>query len=385
MIHTDPREENLSASPEPSKATILIVEDEPGPRNSLAMILRPFYHLHVVDNAHAARRMLREQPIDLVTLDLKLPDCQGMDLLQEIKLERNEVEVIIITGYGSLKSAMDGIRYGAAGYLLKPFNVAELIALTQQTLEKKHRLDRLRTLLASSRSSWETEQGATLAWQHLREQFLSLAQGKQRADFPAGDLSEVTSLLSELLEAKDRELLNHSSRVSGYAALLADHMNLTPSERKALALGSFLHDIGKLAFADHLVSKTGDPAQRDSEGFKRHPEVGARIILPLQLPAEVGQIISYHHERWDGTGYPNGLQGEGIPVLARVVCIAEIFDHLVSEEATSIEEAIEEIQRRAGTSFDPALASLFVRVATECKASLPALAASSGQAAVPEP
>ncbi|MGH7166112.1 MAG: HD domain-containing phosphohydrolase [Nitrospiraceae bacterium] len=384
MIHTDPREENISASPQPSKATILIVEDEPGPRNSLTMILRPFYHLHVVDNAHAARRVLGEQHIDLVTLDLKLPDCQGMDLLQEIKLERNKVEVIIITGYGSLKSAMDGIRYGAAGYLLKPFNVAELIALIQQTLEKKQRLDRLRDLLASSRSGWETEQGVTLTWNHLREQYLSLAQGKRRTDFPAGELSELASLLSELLEAKDRELLNHSSRVSGYAALLADHMNLTACERKALALGSFLHDIGKIALPDHLVSKSGETAQRNSEGFKRHPEIGARMILPLQFPAEVGQIISYHHERWDGAGYPNGLQGEGIPVLARVVCIAEVFDHLVSEEAASIEEAIEDIQRHAGTFFDPTLASLFARVATECKASLPALAASSGQAAVPD-
>jgi putative nucleotidyltransferase with HDIG domain len=384
MIHTDPREENVSASPEPSKATILIVEDEPGPRNSLAMILRPFYHLHVVDNAHAARRALREQHIDLVTLDLKLPDCQGMDLLQEIKLEHSEVEVIIITGYGSLKSAMDGIRYGAAGYLLKPFNVAELIALAQQTLEKKRRLDRLRDLLTSSRSGWETEQGAALAWIHLREQYQSLVQGKGRPDFPAGELSEITALMSELLEAKDRELLNHSTRVSGYAALLADHLNLTASERKALALGSFLHDIGKIALGEELIAKNGEPVQRNSEAFKRHAEIGARMILPLNLPAEVGQIISYHHERWDGTGYPNGLQGEGIPVLARVVCIAEVFDRLVSEESGSVEEAIEEIQRQAGTAFDPTLAGLFARLATECKASLPALAASSGQAAVPE-
>ena len=362
----------------------MIVEDEPGPRNSLAMILRPFYHLQVVDNAHAARRALREQHIDLVTLDLKLPDCQGMDLLQEIRLEHSEVEVIIITGYGSLKSAMDGIRYGAAGYLLKPFNVAELIALAQQTLEKKRRLDRLRDLLASSRSGWETEQGAALAWKHLRDQYLSLVQGKPRPDFPAGELSELTALLSELLEAKDRELLNHSTRVSGYAALLADHLSLTASERKALALGSFVHDIGKIALGDELVAKNGEPGRRDSEIFKRHSEIGARMILPLNLPAEVGQIISYHHERWDGTGYPNGLQGEGIPVLARVVCIAEVFDHLVSEESASVEEAIEEIQRQAGTAFDPSLASLFARLATECKSSLPALAASSGQAAVPE-
>ncbi len=134
---------------EAPKHSILIVEDEAGPRDALAIILRPFFTLYTADNAHAAMRILKKERIDLVTLDLKLPDRQGMDLLQEVKLEREDVEVIIITGYGSLKSAMDGIRYGAAVYLLKPFNVAELIALIQQTLEKKDRLDHLRHFLKS--------------------------------------------------------------------------------------------------------------------------------------------------------------------------------------------------------------------------------------------
>src|SRR5438046_7819600 len=148
-----------------AKPTILIVEDEVGPRNALKVILRPFFHLHAVDTGQAAIRAIKERHIDLVTLDLKLPDRQGVNLLQEIKAERDEVEVIIITGYGSLKSAMDGIRYGAAAYLLKPFNVAELIALINQTLEKKRRLDRLRSLLKTSGEQWEAEQDiATVMW-----------------------------------------------------------------------------------------------------------------------------------------------------------------------------------------------------------------------------
>ena len=99
-----------------SRSTILIVEDEAGPREALKLILRPFYNLHSVDSAEAALHLLREQAIDLVTLDLKLPGKQGADLLQEIKRDYEHVEVIIITGYGSLKSAMDGLRYGASGY-----------------------------------------------------------------------------------------------------------------------------------------------------------------------------------------------------------------------------------------------------------------------------
>src|SRR5919198_3219800 len=139
---------------ESAKPTILIIEDEVGPRNALKVILRPFFNLYAVDTGQAAMQAIKERPIDLVTLDLKLPDRQGVNLLQEIKLERDDVEVIIITGYGSLKSAMDGIRYGAAAYLLKPFNVAELIALINQTLEKKRRLDRLRSILRTSDAPW---------------------------------------------------------------------------------------------------------------------------------------------------------------------------------------------------------------------------------------
>src|SRR5581483_4157152 len=134
---------------ETAKPTILIVDDEAGPRNALQVVLRPFFHLHAVDNAQAALRLLKEgrHHIDLVTLDLKLPDRSGVELLQEIKIEYTDLEVIIITGYGSLKSAMDGLRYGASGYLLKPFNVTELITLIKKTLAKKQRLDRVRYAL----------------------------------------------------------------------------------------------------------------------------------------------------------------------------------------------------------------------------------------------
>ena len=136
-----PNEQRQTARQEDSsRPTILIVEDEAGPREALKLILRPFYNLHSVDSAEAALYLLKERAIDLVTLDLKLPGKQGTELLQDIKRDHEHVEVIVITGYGSLKSAMDGLRYGASGYLLKPFNVTELIAIINQTLEKKRRL-----------------------------------------------------------------------------------------------------------------------------------------------------------------------------------------------------------------------------------------------------
>src|SRR2546427_2697075 len=150
-----------------SRPTILIVEDEAGPREALKLILRPFYNLHSVDSAEAAIPLLREQAIDLVTLDLKLPGKQGAELLQEIKRDHEHVEIIIITGYGSLKSAMDGLRYGASGYLLKPFNVTELIAIINQSLEKKRRLEGLRASLKQFENAWQDRQGPSRGWKKL--------------------------------------------------------------------------------------------------------------------------------------------------------------------------------------------------------------------------
>jgi putative two-component system response regulator len=367
--------------PSSPKPTILIVEDEAGPRDALKVILRPFFNIHVAENGHAAMRVLKEQAVDLVTLDQKLPDRQGLDLLQDIKLEHGDVEVIIITGYGSLKSAMEGIRHGAAGYLLKPFNVTELITLTNQTLEKKQRLDYLRGFLTHPGELVAAERESGQAWKRLSEQYSSLMKAKQESDYRFGESAGLIPLLSDMLEAKDRQLFNHSSRVSFYSTLLANRLNLSLPEQKSLALGAFLHDIGKIAIEGQLRSKTEghEPAEQDL--LKRHPEIGARMVLPLGLPAEVGQIISYHHERYDGSGYPYGLQGEGIPLLARIVSIAQTFDHLTTDpptpQALPIDAAIQQITLQAETRFDPMLTDVFARVMNECKASLPALAMSA--------
>ena len=199
-----------------SKPSVLIVDDEAGPREALKMILRPFFHIHAVESAAAAQQVLKEHKIDVVTLDLKLPDGNGTDLLQEIKRDQEHVEVIIITGYGSLKSAMDGIRYGAAGYLLKPFNVMELIEVVTHALEKKHRLDGLREILRTFGNVHDTDVDAETAWKDL----------------------------ARSLEIKDPDLVRHSERVCFYSSLMGEHLALKPEDREALRLGSWLHDMG---------------------------------------------------------------------------------------------------------------------------------------------
>ena len=371
---------NLSVTQEAAKKkpTLLVIDDEAGPRDALQVILRPFFNIQTAESASAAIDVLNSQPIDLITLDQKLPDRQGIDLLQDIKHHHTGVEVIIITGYGSLKSAMEGIRHGAAGYLLKPFNVTELLSLVSQTLEKKQRLDFLRHFIGTSSGLWGSDTESAQAWKELLAGYRAIGKSQSANASHAEEMPDLLPVLSDLLEAKDRQLLNHCSRVSFYATLLANRINLTLAEQKSLALGAFLHDIGKIGpeayqFADDEITVTGEAV-----GNRHHPERGAKLVLPLGLPAEVGQIIAYHHERWDGSGYPFGLQGEGIPQLARIVCIAQTFDHLTAElpgrTPLSIDDACQQMLSYAGTHFEPKLTELFARVAQECKASLPAMA-----------
>ena len=371
---------DLAMTPEPmkNKPTLLVIDDEAGPRDALKVILRPFFNIQTAESASAAIDVLNSQPIDLITLDQKLPDRQGLDLLQDIKHDHADVEVIIITGYGSLKSAMEGIRHGAAGYLLKPFNVTELLSLVNQTLEKKQRLDFLRHFIRTSTDLWGSETESAKAWKELLAGYQAI--GKPTSDHASSSESmpDLLPLLSDLLEAKDRQLLNHCSRVSFYATLLANRISLTLAEQKSLALGAFLHDIGKIGpedyqFADDEIAATGEPV-----GNLQHPEQGAKLVLPLGLPAEVGQIIAYHHERWDGSGYPYGLEEEGVPQLARIVCLAQTFDHLTAElpgrTPLSIDDACQQMISHAGTHFEPKLTELFAHVVRECKGSLPAMA-----------
>lgn len=321
-----------------SKPSVLIVDDEAGPREALKVILRPFFNIYAVESAAAAQQVLKERKIDVVTLDLKLPDRPGTDLLQEIKRDQEHVEVIIITGYGSLKSAMDGIRYGAAGYLLKPFNVMELIDVVTHALEKKRRLDGLREILSTFGSVCDADVDAETAWKNL----------------------------ARSLEAKDPNLVRHAERVCFYSSLLAEHLALKSEDREALRVGSWLHDMGMVCLDVRVLAKSAQLDPQSTELVKCHPAIGARIVQALPFHPAVGKIIRHHHEQYDGAGYPDGLKGEDIPYLARVVSLANVFDDLTAQQPDrdplSIEDARTFVQRQAGTLFDPVLAEMFVKV-----------------------
>jgi putative nucleotidyltransferase with HDIG domain len=326
-----------SESPVP-QANILIVEDEEGPREALKLILSPYFNLFTVDRAEVALQILKTHPIELVTLDLKLPDQSGNDLLSQIRKDGKDVDVVIITGYGTLHSAIDAIRHGVAAYILKPFNVSDLLEVIKKTLERRRRFSSLQGALQAFGNLWTT----------------------------GIDVQSALSNIKTLLEAKHPELVHHASRVNFYASLLIEHLQLPQEEREAIQIGSYLHDIGKIGIHDHLISGHYSPSDQDQELLKCHPTIGAQMMRGLPFHPSVEQIICHHHERFDGAGFPDCLIGEQIPFAARIVGLANFFDHFVtghgSQTPMPVPEAREKIRQEAGKSLDPKLADLFAKV-----------------------
>jgi putative nucleotidyltransferase with HDIG domain len=364
-------------APMESRQSILIVDDEAGPREALNMILKPFYGVYNAENGHQALEMLRRTSVDLVILDLKMPGLQGTDILREIKQEKSHVEVVILTGFGSLKTAVEAIRQGAADYLLKPFNVTEIISVINRILAQKKRRDYLTNFLSELGDMIGYDSTIDRVRHAIADQpdFLdSLKDVFDRIKEPGGSCQsgnhlEFVRVLSETLESKDPFTHGHSSRVNYYSNLLAQKLDLSEAELRDLQVGAYLHDIGKLGVDSKIIYKEGPFTREELLLMRKHPEIGVDLVSPIGLSHRVTSIIRHHHEFYDGSGYPDGLKGEAIPLITRIVSTSESFDAMVTDrpyrKALPLNEIIAELKRYAGVQFDPYLVQLLLQIIEE--------------------
>jgi len=338
------------------RANVLIVDDELGPRESLGMILKPSFNIYSSEDGREAIQIIKNTNIDVVTLDLKMPIMSGEEVLKVIKDYDPTIEVVIITGYGTLKSAVEAIKYNVFDYILKPFNVSDILATVKRCLERREMSLRVKEFLMAVEKE---SKSPVKMYKHI-SQFLNKLDEFYHPAKSEGYL-EFVKVLTTTLESNDLSMKGHSDRVNYYATLMAEGLKLSQADTRDLQTSAYLHDIGNVG----MIVKNGSTDEKERMERRDHPLKGAKMVAPLKLSPEVINGIKYHHERMDGTGFPEGLKGDQIPLFARIIAIADHYDALTMDrpdkKAMSKHAALAELKKNAGSQFDAKLIDIFAK------------------------
>jgi response regulator RpfG family c-di-GMP phosphodiesterase len=352
-------------------SNVLIVDDEIGPRESLRMVLKPNYNVYTVENGYAAIQMIQQVEIDVLTLDLKMPGMNGIDTLKEIRMISPDVMVIIITGYGTLKTAIEAIRYGVFDYIPKPFNVPEILTIIDKSIQRRRLNLKVKEVLGNCFNQQLLKEPVANSDSPLQE------ENKGVTDYKWDEINlsdtqsclEFAKVLAYTLEEKDPYTSGHSERVCYYSDFISKRLSLSPKERSELQIASYLHDIGKIGISNRFINKKGTLTPTDWAVIKQHTRKSIELLVPLNLSSNIISYIQHHHERYDGTGYPDGLAGEKIPLGARIIAISDSYDSMTSDrpyrKPLTNGDAKSELLKNAGKQFDPKLVGLFLDVLKE--------------------
>ena len=362
---------------ERTRETILIVDDERGPRESLRMILSPSHRVLAAGSAVDALAILRRERVEIVTIDLNMPGMSGQDLVRRVHEEFPDTEIVVITGCATVESAAESVRIGICDYLEKPFDVVKVGAAIARAVARQRARGGLRTFLEELGAVVGREQDAAAIMheversQKLRGRVSDLLAGRgdeRAARAEAEELRTVDFLevLAETIETKGDYMRGHARRVSFYAGVLAERVGLYGKEQELVRIAAFLHDLGKVGIPGELLLREGALDPNERKIMEQHPVIGARLVRPLLLQSDLTLAIQHHHEWWDGTGYPDGLSGSDIPLTARIVSVADAFDAMSSDRpyrrALRREAVLSELRRFAGMQFDPQLAKEFAAI-----------------------
>jgi len=271
---------------------VLAVDDQPENLAAVAEALRPLgYNVLRAGSGTDALRLVQDERPDVVLLDIVMPELDGFEVCRRLKAddETRLIPVVFLTGLESREARLRGLELGATDFLIKPFDLVELET-------------RVRNLVSFRRLTEDLE-----------------------------DAEQVLFAIARAVEARDEVTGGHCDRLSSLAARLGAQMGLQGEALRALSRAGYLHDIGKIAVPDAVLRKPGPLDAAEWEIMRTHVEIGVEICSPLRGFRPVAPIIRHHHERFDGSGYPDGLAGEDIPLLARVFQVADAFDALTAE------------------------------------------------------
>jgi putative two-component system response regulator len=338
---------------------VLVVDDNPDNLTVIGDLLRPHYQVRVANSGTRALHLAYLEPLpDLILLDVMMPGMNGHEVLQRLQANprSRDIPVIFVTALGQEQDQVGGFALGAVDYITKPIMPPVLQARVRTHLELKQARDKL-----ANQNAWlETEVNRRMA---------------------ENDLIQLVSVraLAHLAEIRDPETGNHILRTQGYVRELATRLRNHPHFEtvidtryiELLTRSAPLHDIGKVGIPDSILLKPGPLNPEEWEVMQTHAALGAMAIERAELDIEeeveflalAKEIAHWHHERWDGGGYPDGLCGEAIPLSARLMSVADVFDALISarvyKPAMPADEARAVILKGSGSQFDPAVVKAF--------------------------
>jgi putative nucleotidyltransferase with HDIG domain len=260
-----------------------------------------------------------------------------------------ETEVILLTAYASLDTARDAIRCGAFDYLIKPFDKDDILLVIKKGLEKRRAnkdLKMERELLLDRASYLENQVS------EARNNLLTYYESTVQA-------------LILTIDAKDHYTFRHSGRVAKLSAALAEEMGIEPEAVREIQHAASIHDIGKVGIVEGILNKKGHLTSDEYDEIKKHPTIGVRIVQSIPFLEEAIPVIHYHHERYDGNGYPHGVKGEDIPISARIVAVADAIDAMMRDrpyrDALSTDRVFQELRDNSGTQFDASIVDVVLQ------------------------
>jgi cyclic di-GMP phosphodiesterase len=326
-------------------ATCLIVDDDPQVRQVLARVIAThgLSPKEACSGADALSVLKHVGEVPICISDIYMPEMDGVTFLREALQRYPDMAVIMLTGMAEVNTAVECLKLGALDYISKPVMVEEVRARVDKALEK-------RRLVLENRF-----------YQQSLELRVRELDRRNR-----GSLINGVQMLVHALEAKDSYTSGHSSRVSRYAVKTAIPLGFTDDVLEHLRLGGELHDIGKIGTREAILNKPGPLTADEFQHVKEHSALGEKILAPfLSQSPSVLRVVRSHHERMDGSGFPDGLKGDRIPLEARIVAVVDAFDAMTTNRAyrdlRPAADAVQELRRCAGFHFDPDVVEAFLR------------------------
>jgi putative nucleotidyltransferase with HDIG domain len=374
------------------KGRVLIVDDEAGIRGFLCDALNDGCEVFTAENGEEAIGKIKEIGYNVVVTDIKMPGVSGVELLRLVKELQPDTEVIILTAYASLDTAIAALHQGAYDYITKPVKIENIRNTVKNALEKNRLASENKMLLKSLKEANEelrnyishvekmnqaleriNEENILLSSQskklnqELSEKVEQATFELRRANIALKDnyLSTIQALAAAV-EMKNPYTRGHSVRVAGYTTALCRRLGYSEEDVVMISYAAILHDVGKIGIDEKVLTKPGRLSESEFGIIRLHPKMGDEIIRPVEFLGRWRSIVRNHHEHYDGSGYVDGLKGQDIPLEARIVTVTDVYDALTSDrpyrKGLAPLDAVEVIKRGAGIQFDPDVVRVFVEL-----------------------